>query len=162
MAFLGQEFRSDDLPPAQTGDYQPVPDGWYEATITNAEGKATKAGTGHMVSMRFDIAGPTHNGRVIFTNFNVSNPNPEAERIGRQQLNSMMSALGIATLRDSEQVIGKKIGIKIVVKGDGNEIKAYRALSGSSMPAPKAAVQSFSNPQTEPAQANKVAAPWAK
>jgi hypothetical protein len=160
MAFLGQEFSRDELPTGGDGNFEPLPEGWYNATITKAEVKPTKAGTGSYIGLRLDITGPTHQGRVIFCNLNINNPNPKAEEIGRQQLNQIMGALGLPTVKDSDQLLGGAVAVKIKIKVEGedkkNDVAGFRAIAGSSVPSsiPKAAT---SEPATKSA-----APPWAK
>lgn len=160
MAFLGQEFNRDDLPPASSGDFQPLPEGWYDATITKAEVKPTKAGTGSFIAIRFDITGPTHQGRIVFMNLNITNPNPKAEEIGRGQLNAIMGALGLSTVRDSDQLLNGRLQIKLTIKKEEgrdpeNDVKGFKAMAGSSMPGIPA---QQSAPKAQPS----AAPPWAK
>lgn len=136
---LGQTFSVDTLPEAQS--YEPVPAGWYSASITQAEVKATKAGTGQYIAVRFDITGPSAQGRVVFTNFNIRNPNPKAEEIGLQQLNGLLRSIGIASISDTDQLLGGSCQIKVTIKkdeerGDGNEVKGFKAIQGSAPPPP--------------------------
>lgn len=121
-----------------------IPPGWYVARITEATVKMTKAGTGKYVAVRYDITGPTHQGRVVFGNLNISNPNPTAEKIGREQLSDLMRSLGLPTLQDTDQLIGGICQIKIGVEAgegqykDRNEIKGWKVADGpkpASMPA---------------------------
>jgi hypothetical protein len=155
MAFLGQEFSRDELPSG--GGFDALPEGWYTATITQADIKPTKAGTGSYIGLRLDITGPTHQGRVIFSNLNINNPNPKAEEIGRQQLNQIMGALGLPTVRDSDQLLGGNLSVKLAIKVEGddkkNEVKGFKAISGSAPPAPSTSYQ---------APAKSAAPPWAK
>jgi hypothetical protein len=155
MAFLGQEFSRDELPSG--GTFEPLPEGWYNATIVKAEVKTTKAGTGQFIELRMDVTGPTHQGRVIFCNLNINNPNPKAEEIGRQQLNQIMGALGLPTVRDSDQLIGGNVAVKVAIKVEGedkkNEVKGFKAITGSAPPAPSA---------SSPAPVKAAAPPWAK
>jgi hypothetical protein len=69
-----------------------------------------------------------------------------------------MRAIGVASLTDTDQLIGGKLSVKVVEKDDeygkGNDVKAYKALAGSSAPAPSAMASA-------PA-ASKSAPPWAK
>jgi hypothetical protein len=155
MAFLGQEFSRDDLP--QGGSFEALPAGWYNVTITSAEVKQTQAGTGSYIGLRLDVTGPTHQGRVVFCNLNINNPNPKAEEIGRQQLNQIMGALGLTVIRDSDQIIGGSVQAKVTVKKDDdsrNDVAGFRAITGSAPPAPKTAP-----PASAPAKASP---PWAK
>lgn len=160
MANLGMTFNTAELPQGNTGDFTPLPDGWYSATISKAEIKQTKAGTGSYIAARYDITGPSHEGRVVFGNLNISNPSPKAEEIGRQQLGDLMRAIGLETVTDTDQLIGGKCQIKLTTRksgayADANEIKSWKAPEGmasAAMPKPSAPAQA-------PAGATP---PWAK
>jgi len=160
MANLGFVANVQDLPQGNTGDFSPLPDGWYTATVASAEIKQTKAGTGSYISVRYDITGPTHQGRVVFGNLNISNPNTKAEEIGRQQLGDLMRAIGLDTVQDTDQLIGGQCQIKLVTRQQegyepSNDIKSWKAVEGSRMPAPGAAPAAA---QSKPG----AAPPWAK
>jgi hypothetical protein len=163
MAFLDEEFNVDSLPQG-TSNFEPLPEGWYSATITGAEVKATKAGDGKYIACKYTITGPTHQGRVVFGNLNIKNASTKAEEIGRQQLGEIMRAIGLAKVQDTDQLIGGNLGIKLTVKtGEyaGNEIRGYRALGGT---AP--AVTPFKPAGAAPAKSSTPpkfgASPWAK
>ena len=138
MAVLGESFNADDLP--QDTVFGAIPAGDYQVSISAADLTDTKAGTGKYIKLRLDVVGPTHAGRVIFCNLNIRNPNPKAEEIGRQQLGQLIRAIGIPSLTDTDQLIGGQLAVKVVVKndeqyGEGNEVKAFKAISGSVPPA---------------------------
>jgi len=105
MAQLNETFSVDALPVSDR-NFEPLPAGWYTAVVNGAEIKNTKAGTGQYIAVRYDITGPTHQGRVVFGNLNIKNPNPKAEEIGRQQLGELMRAIGLSTVQDTDQLIG--------------------------------------------------------
>ena len=161
MAFLTETFDVNELPVGNAGNFEPLPAGWYTATISQSELKATKAGNGQYIKLRYDITGPTHQGRVVFGNLNIKNANPKAEEIGRQQLGDIMRAIGLAKVTDTDQLIGGQIAIKLEVKEDAqygasNEVKGFKSVSGSAAPAAAIPqVQSNSAPA-------KAAPPWAK
>ena len=162
MAFLDQAFDVNELPQSES-NYEPLPAGWYQAKINGAEIKTTKNGTGQYISVRYDITGPSHQGRVVYGNLNIKNANPKAEEIGRQQLGELMRSIGLARVTDTDQLIGGDLQIKLAVKkdeeyGDKNEIKGFKAINGSQPPMPT------STPiQSTPAQpAAASAPPWAK
>jgi hypothetical protein len=160
MAFLSETFDINELPVGNTGSFEPLPAGWYTATISQAELKATKAGNGQYIKLRYDITGPSHQGRVVFGNLNIKNANPKAEEIGRQQLGEIMRAIGLAKVTDTDQLIGGQISIKLEVKQDeqygaSNEVKGFKSVSGSAAPSVPMAAASA------PA-AGKAAPPWAK
>lgn len=162
MANLGQTFNTAELPEGNTGDFQPLPEGWYTVTVAGAELKQTKAGNGEYIAVRYDVTGPTHQGRVVFGNLNIRNPNPKAEEIGRQQLGDLMRAVGLAKVTDTDELIGGHCQIKLKIQkseqyGDSNEVRSWKAVEGGSMPAPTAAETSESAPASGGSKA-----PWAK
>ena len=156
MAQLNQPFVESELPKSER-NFEPLPAGWYTATIGGAEVKATKAGTGEYIAIRYDITGPSHQGRVVFGNLNIKNANPTAEAIGYQQMGELMRAIGLARVDDTDQFVGGQLQVKLDVRkseqyGDSNDVKGFKSLSGGAMPmaaAPKAA-------------SAKAAPPWVK
>lgn len=157
MANLGETFNTDQLPQGTGGDFSPLPAGWYTVRISESGINNTKKGDGQYIKNRMDVIGPTHSGRVIFSNLNIRNPNPKAEEIGRQQLGDLLRAAGIASLTDTDQLVGAVVQVKLSVKEDeqygaGNEVKAYKATDGSAPPMPAAQA-------AKPAGA---APPWAR
>lgn len=159
MAFLGETFAADALPQSDR-NYELLPDGWYTATITKADLNSTKAGTGQKIDVRYDITGPTHQGRVVFGALNIRNPSQKAEEIGRQQLGEIMRAVGLPKVQDTDELIGKSLSIKIKTKPAENgyearnEVAGFKAIAGGMAPAPAAA--------SAPAATSAAAPPWAK
>ena len=157
MAILGFTVNASDLPEDTNNDYAPVPAGEYDVEIKDAEIRTTKSGTGQYIALRLDIVAPSHEGRVVWANLNIKNDSQKAEEIGRQQLGAVMRSIGLASLQDTDQLIGGRVGVKLVIRkseeyGDSNEVKAYRSLGASAAkPAPAMA--------SAPAAS---APPWAK
>jgi hypothetical protein len=150
---LNESFDIESLP-VGTSSFDPLPPGWYRVVIKEASVAKTKAGTGEYIKIRYDVDGPSHGGRVVFGNLNISNPNPKAEEIGRQQLGELMRAIGLRSLKDTDQLVGGSLEIKLAIReseqyGNSNDIKAFKSLGG----APKA------SPAAAPA---KPKAPWLK
>jgi len=158
MAFLDEVFSTDDLPQGTGGDFTPLPDGWYTAHIAASSLETTKAGTGQYIKVRYDITGPTHQGRVVFGNLNIRNPNPKAEEIGRQQLGDLLRSIGLAKVSDTDQLIGCTCQIKLVTRTQegyepSNDIKGWKAVDGAAMP---------KTAQVNTPAASSVSPPWAK
>lgn len=165
MAFLNETFDVNELPQGN-GNYEPLPPGWYHANITGAELKSTKAGNGQYIAVRYDITGPTHQGRVVFGNLNIKNPNPKAEEIGRQQLGDIMRAIGLAKVTDTDQLIGGSLQIKLEIRTQegyepSNDVKGYKSTSGGMAPQ-AASTEPQKVGQAAPAASGKAAPPWAK
>jgi len=158
MAFLNETFNTAELPQGTGGDFSPLPDGWYTASIAQASLETTKAGTGQYIKVRYDITGPTHQGRVVFGNLNIRNPNSQAEKIGLQQFGDLLRAIGLAKVSDTDQLVGGICSIKLTTRQQegyepSNDIKGWKAVDGASMPKPAAPA---------PAPATAAAPPWAK
>jgi len=160
MAFLPEQIELNELPKGN-GNFEPLPAGWYTATITQAELKTTGAGNGQYIKCRYDITGPSHQGRVVFGNLNIKNQNVKAEEIGRQQLGDIMRAIGLAKVVDTDNLIGGQISIKLSIKDDpkyglSNEVKGFRSVSGSAAPAASVI------PATPAPAKTPFGAPWKK
>jgi hypothetical protein len=155
---LAETYSAAELPPSQS--YDLIPAGWYTAIITEAELKDTKSGTGQYIKVRYDITGPSSQGRVVFGNFNIRNPNPKAEEIGRQQLGDLMRALGLAAVSDTDQLLNGHLSIKVDVRPASgeynaqNDIKGWKSNTGSLPPQPK--------PDAPAGAPSKASPPWAK
>ncbi len=165
MAFLNETYDVNELPQGNS-NYDPLPPGWYHANITGAELKSTKAGNGQYIAVRYDITGPTHQGRVVFGNLNIKNPNPKAEEIGRQQLGEIMRAIGLAKVTDTDQLIGGSLQIKLEIRtqegyAPNNDVKGFKATSGSVL-TPATASAPAQAAAAAPAASGKAAPPWAK
>jgi len=167
MARLDETFNTNDLPEdAGGGDFTPLPAGDYNVTIHDAEIKQTKSGTGQYINLKLHVDGPTHTGRFLFGALNIKNDSAQAEQIGRGQLGSILRAIGIESLEDTDQLLGGTLSAKVVIKPasgqykEGNEIKGYKALGDApqSAPAPRAAAPA----KPAPAAPAKAAPPWAK
>lgn len=169
MAFLGETFSTDELPVSDRS-FDLIPQGWYNVSITKADLGQTKSGTGTKIDMRYDITGPSHEGRVVFGSINIRNQSQKAEEIGRQQLGEIMRAIGLAKVEDTDQLIGGQIQIKIKIRkptdndkangyhDDKNEIGGWKSLTGST-PISGTKVPSAPSATSAPAGAKP---PWAK
>lgn len=138
--------------PVSDRSFDLIPAGWYAATVTGAESRDTKSGTGKYLRVEFTLADPA--GRKVWSNYNVKNDNPAAETIGRQQLAEVVRAIGKKTIRDTDELLGCVLSVKIKIRDAANgyeasnEVAAAKALDGSAPP--KAAAPTKASP------------PWAK
>ena len=143
---LDEVFTLDSVP-AQITSYDAIPAGLYEASISNAEIKDSKSG-GKYINVRYDITGPTHSGRVVFGMITISNANPKAEEIGRQQLGELIRCIGLDKLADTDQLIGGKLIIKVTIEnseqyGESNRVAGFRPVKSG---APSAEAKTNSPP----------------
>jgi|TARA_R110000787_G_scaffold161705_1_gene275092 hypothetical protein len=142
MAFLDTPIHMSDIPKDEsTGSFEPIPSGTYDAIVQGIDLRKTKAGTGQYLACRLDVTGPTQQGRVLWANLNISNPNPKAEEIGRRQLGELMKAAGVSTVEDTDQLLGGRLSLGVQVKedekyGKRNEVKKMTAKPGGASAAP--------------------------
>jgi hypothetical protein len=173
MAFLEHAISLDDLPESTgDGEFKPLPEGWYSATITKTDVRNYNENAGQYMSVRFDITGPTHQGRVVFSNITIKHNDSERENKGRSHLGNLMRACGLNRVTDTDQFVGGNLSIKLGVteaRTDkvtgktyeaGNSVKAFKS-SGDAMPS-ASTIPSFSKPAAAAPKTDGAAPPWAK
>ena len=144
-------FQFDATKVAPRDSFDLIPAGKYIAQISASEIKPTKNNTGQVLNLTWDILDGQFKGRKVFDRVNISNQNPEAERIGQQQLSGICHATGVLNLRDTSQLHMKPIMIKVKVRpAEGqydasNDVSSYEAIKGA---APAGA--SFQPPAASP------------
>jgi hypothetical protein len=90
-----------------------------------------------MLSLEFNIVGGGNNqfnGRKLFSNLNLFNPNPKAVEIANRELATICRAIGVMNIQDSSQLHNKPMVVKVSVSDDGkrNEIDMYASVNGAS------------------------------
>lgn len=144
-----------------SSSFEALPAGDYPAMITASEMKATKAGTGSYLSLTFELQGGGYQGRRVWTNLNLQNPNPATVEIAQKQLAEICNAVGITQLADSAQLHNIPLIIKLSCKMDDysgemkNDVKGYKKLQAT------ATAPAFKAP-TAAAKPAAAGLPWAK
>lgn len=134
MAILDASFVTDfQQIKADDGAFSPIPAGDYTVQVTGSELKSTKDGTGQYLKVTFDVLGPAYQGRKLFQNYNIFNKSANAERIGRSQLKALTTAIGLDTLRDTDEIIGCRVLVHVSIESDKtgrysdqNRVSKYR------------------------------------
>ena len=165
MAKLGFDMNEYD---PQDRDFEVMPKGEYRLKATEAEEKTTAAGTGSYIAATFEVVRPSeYNGRRVWQNFNVNNPNDKAEKIGREQLVGWARACGKPNAGDTDELIEREFDCKLdIEKGAGgysdkNKIASFLMPSvgnAHSKPAPKPASKPAPTPAAEESGAEEEAA----
>ncbi len=116
-------------------DFELLPAGTYRFAVIDGDVKKTKAGTGQYVAIALQVLGGPHNDRRLFDNFNIENPNPQAQNIGRAQFKRFLAAFGIAGSLDVGPALfgrlnGKTVEADVIQQTgkDGvtrNKVKTY-------------------------------------
>lgn len=137
-----------------TGDFDPIPAGKYLAVITDSEMKPTKAGTGSLLQLTFQIVEGEYQNRLLWTRLNLDNPNAVAVQIARADLSAICRAVGVLSPRDSVELHNLPLVIHVRCKkrsdtGDiVNEIRGYAKRESPSQggPPPSAPPSNNSSP----------------
>lgn len=128
-----------------------IPVGTYGAVIESAEMRETRTGTGQFLALGFSLQGNAqYDNARVWTNLNLFNQNPKAQDIGRKELRRLADALGMSNIVDTDEVIGKRLNIKVGIEksegyDDRNTVKAF-------LPLQDAAIPSFAQPAPQPTQ----------
>jgi len=133
-----------DVDTEAQSNYEPLPAGEYVAIATDSEMKTNKSNEGQHLNIAFEIIDGEKTGRKVFANYNVVNPNPEAEKIGRGELAALCKAVGVSNPKDSSELHGKPVMLVVAIdKKDAtrNAIKGYKAATQDAAPAAKPAAK---------------------
>ena len=126
--------------PEQENKETHLPQGWYAASISNAELKTSRSGNGQYINVKYVVTKSTHQGdyqgSVVSDIINVTNRSRAAERFGHQKFSSLLRAIGLTTCDDTDQLVGASCAINLTVTqshqyGIGNEIIEFRPIPQS-------------------------------
>ena len=126
MASFGTTINSNE----NRSEFAVLKAGAYHAEIFKGVVKSSSSG-GTYVEFTFRIVEGENVNRQVRGRFNIINNNPEAARIGKQQLVGLADAVGIIDPSDTDPFIGKHCIINVTVRpahdqyGESNEIKSY-------------------------------------
>jgi hypothetical protein len=125
-------------------DFVALPAGIYNVVIIDANWKATKAGTGKMLVLEFEVLDGERKARKLFTRLNLDNPNPTAVQIAQSELSSICRAIGVLKPSSETDLINRPLRVSVYVDDDGyNGIGNYaapgQALAEARAPKKKAA-----------------------
>jgi hypothetical protein len=153
------QFDATTVPISERKDFEELPPGNYLAEITGSEVKTNKSGNGEHLSLTFTVLGGPHANRKIWWNINTTHANPEAERIGREQLAKLVIACGLHVVSDSDEMHGRPVMLRLGVSRGRNgypdrvEVKDVSA-------APQQAAPAFIRPAAAAPAAPRGARPW--
>lgn len=130
MASLGRTIRHGDQDTSQRGGALPL--GNYLLEVESAEVTRTRSGSGKVAKLTIEVREPEQfKGRKIFLNINIENDNPEAERIGIEELSRLAKAVGIPEdqeLEDTDDLLKIEFAARVGTEKDNpdrNRILRY-------------------------------------
>ena len=111
-----------DIPEQETGNFTPLPEGWYPCSIDSTEEVTTQKGD---KALRINFMLDT--GRMQPNWYNLWHSNEQPREIAKQELERIGRAVGLANIGDSDELHGRVLDIKLVPRGEYSDVKAYRA-----------------------------------
>jgi hypothetical protein len=115
--------------------FSPLDKGDYGCEIEEAMLKPTKKGDGKRLELKLVVITGHGEGRSLFHNINVENPNPVAQNIGLSQFKELGTACGFARPPNfADEFVGKKVTISVdqklntfnnMMQNDVKKIKAF-------------------------------------
>ena len=129
MADLGN-FNANNVDP--NVGFDAVPEGTYNAIITDSENKPTKKGNGSFLEIKFQILDGKFAGRNVWTRLNLQNPNDQAVKMAQGELSAICRAVNVMVPKDSQELhdLPLQIEVKCTKRNDNgeisNEIKGYK------------------------------------
>lgn len=82
----------DQAIPESKGSSEALPAGKYTLQLEHAEETFTKAGTGVMLKCRFAVVDGAYKDQLLFSQYNIKNPNKQAVEIGISELKALAAA----------------------------------------------------------------------
>jgi len=145
------------------GDFEPMPQGKYNAMITKNEIVSTQAG-GQMLVLHCKVLEGQYVNRMVFWNLNIQNSNPKAVEIANEHLAILLSNLGLPAPSqhfetDTLMGIPFVMGVKIRPAQGDWAAKNDVSFTGPALNQPPTAPM-MGRP-TPPPTAAPSAAPWA-
>jgi hypothetical protein len=163
MAKLGGTFDASGVEP--NAPLEALPPGDYIAQILQSEMRVTKAGTGQMLWLDMEVLEGPDQGRHVYDQLNLINPNPTAEEIAQRTLSAICHAVGKLQVSDSEELHFLPMVVRVAVRPNGcNEVKGYKPVQQAAAAVAPSSVQGLATAPVanqRPAPAiSSATAPW--
>lgn len=144
MTQLPSAFNSNEHD--NMNDFTAVPADDYFIQVKESEmkncGETAKDPKGKFLKLTFIILGGKYKGRLLWTQLNLINKNPEAVAIAQKELATICKAVGLVSITDSQELHGKPMKAKVAIIPakanwpEKNEIKFYSKAEGEVKAAP--------------------------
>ena len=115
-----------------TDSFALLPEGWYQAMISDTVEDANSKGTGRFIKIEFVIGAGEHSGKMLPLWINYQHDNAKAQEISLKVLARLMEAVRVPSpLKDTAQLHGKSLEIQVTVDGTYNRVESFRARAGA-------------------------------
>ena len=107
-------------------EYALLPKGYYKIVALKEELKDAKSG-GKYISIEFEAI---ESKRKLWESYNIVNENATTVKIATEQLESFAWAVGLTTLRNSEELLFKEVQAYVDIDPEKNGYKAKNKVKG--------------------------------
>jgi|TARA_R110002020_G_C16097028_1_gene758354 hypothetical protein len=124
-----------------TSSFEPLPDGWYAATVEKIEEKVSNAGNTYL-NFVLSVAEGDHAGRKIFDGFHLWHPSSQTVQISQRRLSALFKAAGFSALGNTDDLLFEEVQVRVRVRAGSNgydpsnEVRDYRS-AGTAKPSVK-------------------------
>jgi len=128
MSGAALNFNAANVQPSKALD--PIPSGWYNASISDTTMKPTQKPGGQMLQVELTILDGEFAGRKVWDRLNLVNENATAVQIGYETLSAICHATGVINIQQSTaELHGIPLKVKVKLRGaeTGADGKAYDA-----------------------------------
>jgi len=117
-------FNANEVEPQS--EYTPLPSGEYDVAIIDAEVKPTANGLGKYLKLVYQVTSGEFQNRQHFENLNLWNANTQTVEIAKASLSAICRAVGVLTPKDSQELVGKTMTVKMSVKERKDQPGTYQ------------------------------------
>lgn len=129
MAKLPKAFKRKDH--GEMKDFSSIPKGDYIVKVTKSEYGANSKKTGHKLAITLEVQNKDHKGHKVFVNLNLDNPSETAVEIANNELATICDAIGKASIKDTDELMGKLMIVTLGVDGDQNKVNMYASMDSA-------------------------------
>lgn len=147
------DFNVSEVTPTQ--EYSPLPEGRYEAVVTDSSLRENRNGSGNYILLEFEVVSGEYRGRKLWSRYNVRHTNPAAVEIGRSQFAAVCRAVGLVNPRDTAELHNRTLVLMVKCRKRKDSDELENAIAGYR--AKESAPASSANTQTQ-----ATSAPWAR
>lgn len=107
----------------------PIPPGEYNIKIIGSEYKESRSGNGGYLRMQYKVMDGAFAGRSVFDNLNLWHSEQKTREISQSRLKAIAKAIrhpNPSFIRNTDEFIGHQMSIRVSVKDDFNNVKAYK------------------------------------
>ena len=117
MAEFNETFDPSAVP-EDDRNFEPIPAGTYKLQVLESAIADTSTGSGQMLTLTLEVVEGQYANRRIWDRLNIVNQNPDAQRIAQRNLADLCIAVGVAQLRNTDELHNKPFMARVTVQPD--------------------------------------------